>query len=323
MADASNAPTFLPADMETVATFAVVNLSRSGIENLLHRFLDRARPKRLTISDRSGKKVRPREWSCVLPEHVSEAAWLIREGTLHLHRYDPSVQKLGKKDASNPRSSPISVRFKPAFIAQSTASCALVGGARFSLWRSSVVVHHLSQGGYSKGERLAAKPADRGRQSCRHDLHPRPSSLAAGHGRPLDRQNIMAGADCTICPRPFRPRTKRPAAGRHRACWAPQPLRQGGAGETGKTNGARRMVSRLPAADRTSADCGREAASGGSGGSWETRLDPGRKPRAKPVRADTHGKSAEIVFHLAREKRHRCATGCDRGPSVARLPSPS
>ncbi len=97
VADARNDPTFLLADVEIVATYELKNLSRMKIEDLLHRFFDAARPTGLTITDRFGKKVHPREWFYVLPEHVREAARLIENGTLYLYQYDPQSQKIVRK----------------------------------------------------------------------------------------------------------------------------------------------------------------------------------------------------------------------------------
>ena len=94
VADARNDPTFLLAPVEIVATFELQNLSRSKVENLLHRFFAVARPAELFVIDRFGKKVRPKEWFYVLPEHVSQAAALLKEGKLHLHYYDPAQQKI-------------------------------------------------------------------------------------------------------------------------------------------------------------------------------------------------------------------------------------
>lgn len=94
VADARNDATFLLADVDIVATYELRNLSRMKIEDLLHRFFDAARPSGLTITDRFGKKVFPREWFYVLPEHVAEAVKLIQDGTMLLYRYDPTVQKI-------------------------------------------------------------------------------------------------------------------------------------------------------------------------------------------------------------------------------------
>jgi hypothetical protein len=97
IADARNDPTFLLAPVEIVATYDLVNLSWRGVENLLHRFFDLARPRDLWITDRFGRKVYPREWFYVLPEHVSRAVQAIREGNLHQLEYDPETQTIRKK----------------------------------------------------------------------------------------------------------------------------------------------------------------------------------------------------------------------------------
>ncbi len=94
VADARNDPTFLLAPVEIVATYELKNLPRAKVENLLHRFFDPARPAELFVRDRFGKKIRPREWFYVLPEHVGQAAKLIADGTLHLYRYDRDRQKI-------------------------------------------------------------------------------------------------------------------------------------------------------------------------------------------------------------------------------------
>lgn len=97
VADARNDPTFLLAPVEIVATYELQNLSRSKVENLLHRFFDSARPGELFIIDRFGKRIRPREWFYVLPEHVGQAAQLIRDRQLHLHQYDRATQNIVKR----------------------------------------------------------------------------------------------------------------------------------------------------------------------------------------------------------------------------------
>ncbi|PRX11300.1 UNVERIFIED_ORG: T5orf172 domain-containing protein [Martelella mediterranea] len=94
VADARNDPTFLLAPVEIVATYELKNLSRTKVENLLHRFFEPARPAELFVRDRFGKKIRPREWFYVLPEHVGQAAKHIADGTLHLYRYDRELQRI-------------------------------------------------------------------------------------------------------------------------------------------------------------------------------------------------------------------------------------
>lgn len=97
VADARNDPTFLLAPVEIVATYELANLPRRKVEELLHRFFESARPGQLFITDRFGKKVYPREWFYVLPDHVGRVAKLIQGGTLHLYRYDPTTQAIVAK----------------------------------------------------------------------------------------------------------------------------------------------------------------------------------------------------------------------------------
>jgi len=98
IADAKNDPTFLLAPVDVVATYQLGNLPRETVENLLHRFFEAARPAELFVLDRFGKKVHPKEWFFVLPEHVSQAAALLRDGRLHEFWYDPSQQKVPPHD---------------------------------------------------------------------------------------------------------------------------------------------------------------------------------------------------------------------------------
>jgi hypothetical protein len=97
IADARNDPTFLLAPVEIVATFDLKNHPRRQVENLLHRFFAGARPAELFILDRFGKKIHPKEWFYVTPEHISQAAKLLQEGTLHQYRYDLTKQTIIKK----------------------------------------------------------------------------------------------------------------------------------------------------------------------------------------------------------------------------------
>ncbi|NNU82204.1 GIY-YIG nuclease family protein [Halovulum dunhuangense] len=97
VADARNDPTFLLAPVEIVATYELKSLPRNKIEDLLHRFFAPAQPAELFVVDRFGKKIRPKEWFYVLPEHVGQAVELLRSGRLHDFSYDPRSQELTKK----------------------------------------------------------------------------------------------------------------------------------------------------------------------------------------------------------------------------------
>ena len=97
LADARNDPTFLLAPVELVATYDLINLNWRKVEQLLHTFFAAARPSGLWITDRFGRKVYPREWFFVLPEHVSQAIQAIKDETLHELRYDVETQTIKKK----------------------------------------------------------------------------------------------------------------------------------------------------------------------------------------------------------------------------------
>jgi hypothetical protein len=94
IADARNDPTFLLAPVEIVATYELKNLPRRQVEDLLHRFFAPAQPAELFVVDRFGKKIRPKEWFYVLPEHVGQAAELIKSRTLHQYQYEPQNQQI-------------------------------------------------------------------------------------------------------------------------------------------------------------------------------------------------------------------------------------
>lgn len=97
VADARNDPTFLLAPVEIVATYSLTNLPRRRVEQLLHRFFAAARPAELHVADRFGRRVHPKEWFYVLPEHVGQAAKLIGDGTLHQFYYDALRQEILRK----------------------------------------------------------------------------------------------------------------------------------------------------------------------------------------------------------------------------------
>ena len=101
VADARNDPTFLMAPVEIIATFELRNLPRRKVEQLLHRFFQAAKPAELIVKDRFGKKIYPKEWFFVLPEHVGQAAQLIQKGTLHLYYYDLVQQRIELKNSKS------------------------------------------------------------------------------------------------------------------------------------------------------------------------------------------------------------------------------
>lgn len=100
VADARNDPTFLLAPVSILREYKLMNLPRQKVEELLHRFFDTARPASLYINDRLGKRIRPREWFYLMPEHVDQAVKYLKDGTLHLYHYDPTQQKILRRRES-------------------------------------------------------------------------------------------------------------------------------------------------------------------------------------------------------------------------------
>lgn len=93
IADAENDATYLLARVEVVAEYKLHNLSRTRMENIFHRLFGAVQLD-LTIEDRFGKPVKPREWF-VVPLHViDEAVQRIRDGSITGLVYDPSTARL-------------------------------------------------------------------------------------------------------------------------------------------------------------------------------------------------------------------------------------
>lgn len=93
IADAENQATYLLAPVEIVAEYRLHNLNRIRMENIFHRLFSAAQLD-LTIDDRFGKPVKPREWF-VVPLHViDEAVARIRDGTITELFYDAQTARL-------------------------------------------------------------------------------------------------------------------------------------------------------------------------------------------------------------------------------------
>ena len=93
IADAENDATYLLAPVEIVAEYKLHNLSRTKMENIFHRLFSAVQLD-LTIEDRFGKPVKPREWF-VVPLHViDEAVERIRDGTITRFVYDGQTASL-------------------------------------------------------------------------------------------------------------------------------------------------------------------------------------------------------------------------------------
>jgi T5orf172 domain len=93
IAGAQKDATYLLADVEVVATYKLHNLNRIRLENIFHRLFGAAQLD-LTIEDRFGHPVKPREWFLVPLHVIDEAVRYIRDGSITDAVYDPKTAKL-------------------------------------------------------------------------------------------------------------------------------------------------------------------------------------------------------------------------------------
>ena len=90
-------PTFLLAEVEVVATYVLYNIHRTKLEHLIHRLFAPARLD-ITIKDRFGNPVVPREWFLVPLHVIDEAVAKIRDGSITRYRYDPASARLVERE---------------------------------------------------------------------------------------------------------------------------------------------------------------------------------------------------------------------------------
>jgi hypothetical protein len=93
VANAKKDPTYLLADVKIVAEFKLMNINRTKLENLLHKFFDPARLD-VELQDRFGIPVKPKEWFFVPLGVIQEAVEKIQDGTLHEFRLDQQTMQL-------------------------------------------------------------------------------------------------------------------------------------------------------------------------------------------------------------------------------------
>lgn len=93
IANAEKDPTYMLAKVEVVATYKLSNLNRMRLENLFHRIFQGARLE-LTIEDRFGNPVKPREWFLVPLHVIDEAVRRIQDGSITDYVYDPTQAML-------------------------------------------------------------------------------------------------------------------------------------------------------------------------------------------------------------------------------------
>lgn len=97
IANAEKDPTYMLAKVEVVATYKLSNLNRTRLENVFHRIFQSARLD-LTIQDRFGNPVKPREWFLVPLHVIDEAVHRIQDGSITDYVYDPSQAALVRLD---------------------------------------------------------------------------------------------------------------------------------------------------------------------------------------------------------------------------------
>ena len=93
IAAAEKDATYLLADVEVVATYKLHNLNRTRLENIFHRLFGAAQLD-LTIEDRFGNPVKPREWFLVPLHVIDEAVERIRDGSITDVVYDLRTAQL-------------------------------------------------------------------------------------------------------------------------------------------------------------------------------------------------------------------------------------
>ncbi len=93
IANAQNDATYLLAPVEIVASYELFNIKSTKLENMLHRYFDAARAE-ITIPDRFGKPVQPREWFFVPLAAIREVVRRLEDGSITRSRYDPTTASI-------------------------------------------------------------------------------------------------------------------------------------------------------------------------------------------------------------------------------------
>ena len=97
IAGAENQATYLLAEVEIAATYKLHNVNRVKLEGLFHRVFGAAQID-LTIEDRFGKPVKPREWFLVPLNVIDEVVKRMVDGTIIGMVYDPESASLVAAD---------------------------------------------------------------------------------------------------------------------------------------------------------------------------------------------------------------------------------
>lgn len=95
--NAKDDPTFLMAPVHPVRTYTLYNINKVKLEHLLHNFFADARLN-IEITDRFGKKVKPREWFLVTVEVIGDAITRLQDGSIVDYRFDLDSGQLVRID---------------------------------------------------------------------------------------------------------------------------------------------------------------------------------------------------------------------------------
>lgn len=93
IAGAAKDATYLLADVDIVATYKLHNLNRTKLEAIFHRVFGAAQID-ITIDDRFGNPVKPREWFLVPLSVIDEAVQRIQNGSIVDVVYDLKSARL-------------------------------------------------------------------------------------------------------------------------------------------------------------------------------------------------------------------------------------
>lgn len=93
IAGAEKSSTYLLAGVDVVATYKVYGVNCQKLESLIHKVFAAAQIN-LSIPDRFGHMVRPREWFLVPVHVIDEAVQRIRDRSIVNYQYDPKTGRL-------------------------------------------------------------------------------------------------------------------------------------------------------------------------------------------------------------------------------------
>jgi hypothetical protein len=96
IANAERESTYMLAKVEIIATYKLANVNPIRLENLFHRIFQSARLE-LTLRDRMGVPVKPREWFLVPLPVIDEAVKRIHDGSITDYVYDPAQAMLVRR----------------------------------------------------------------------------------------------------------------------------------------------------------------------------------------------------------------------------------